>query len=279
MPSNSRRLLSMSPPAFVLLSIAGNLPAADFKPFDGPGPVVVLIQTNPWAMVVGADTPRVAAYADGTVIYLRTSGATEEYRTKVLSAPELANFEKRLTAAANLQRVQPHSTLRPNVTDQPEALIYLHVGDRELATSVYGLRVSDGKLVDRFAPSGKPAAPPRELLELQGFLVSLDFPDSQAWIPRYVEVMIWPYEYAPDASIVWPAKWPGLDSGRTVGRGDSYSIFLDGDAIPELEKFLATRREKGAVEIGGKKWAVSYRHVFPSEPVWRKVLSASPDRE
>jgi hypothetical protein len=36
--------------------------------------------------------------------------------------------------------------------------------------------------------------------------------------------------------------------------------------------FLKTQKEKGAVEIDGKKWVVSYRFAFPSEPVWLKAF-------
>ncbi len=270
----------MSLRALVLLSvISGNLSAADFKPFDGPKPLAVIIQTNPWAMVIGADTPRVAVYEDGTVIYLKTSGGDAEYRTKVLSASGLADFLERLTAVAQLKDLKADYQPRPRVSDQPSTLFYLRVANRELSTSVYGLRAPVAKDTDHARIADQPGAPPRELLELHSYLCSLDFADSQAWTPRYVEAMIWPYEYAPDASIAWPATWPGLASSRAIKRGDAYSIFLDGDALPELQKLLGTRREKGAVEIGGKKWAVSYRYVFPSEPVWWKVLRSAPDKE
>ena len=30
--------------------------------------------------------------------------------------------------------------------------------------------------------------------------------------------------------------------------------------------------EKGAVEIGGKKWALEFREVFPGEPTWQKAF-------
>ena len=58
----------------------------------------------------------------------------------------------------------------------------------------------------------------------------------------------------------------------------TYSIFLDGSVLPELQKFLRTQKEKGAVEIAGKKWAVSFRSVFPSEPVWRKALDRAQEK-
>jgi len=149
-----------------------------------------------------------------------------------------------------------------------------------LATRVYGLKVAGTRLPAYTVLPGnqKPDALPDELIELHKFLCTMDYSDSQKWTPRYLEVMIWPYEYAPEASIVWPKDWPGLDSKRSFKRGDSYSIFFDGSVLPELQKFLRTRKEKGAVEIGGKKWAVSIRSVFPNEPVLRKALEATMEK-
>lgn len=72
----------------------------------------------------------------------------------------------------------------------------------------------------------------------------------------------------------WPRHWPGLGSNRSFKRGDSYSIFLDGSVLPELGEFLGG----GPVEANGKKWAVSYRYVFPSAPVWSKHFQYRPDK-
>jgi hypothetical protein len=56
-------------------------------------------------------------------------------------------------------------------------------------------------------------------------------------------------------------------------RGDSYSVFLDGSLLADLKSFLATRNQKGAVVIAGRKMAVSYRYTFPSERVWFGAFS------
>ena len=263
--------------ASILLSVASlNLLAAEFNPFDGPKPIAVLIQTDPWAMVMGADTPRVAVYEDGAVIFLKQSGKSANYHRKDLSVAELADFKKRLIPTEHLKDFKCSYNLLPYVTDQPEALFYLRDGDHALATRVYGLKVAGTKLSAHTVLPGKqkPDALPDELVELHKFLCAVDYSDSQEWTPRYLEVMIWPYKYAPEVSIDWPKDWPGLDSKRSFRRGDSYSIFLDGSVLPELQKFLRSQKEKGAVEIGGKKWAVSFRSVFPSEPLWRKAFSA-----
>ena len=62
---------------------------------------------------------------------------------------------------------------------------------------------------------------------------------------------------------------------RAVRRGGLYSTFLDGSMLPRLREFLATRKQRGAVEVDGKKMAVAYRFTFPGEPTWRKALLAA----
>jgi len=105
-------------------------------------------------------------------------------------------------------------------------------------------------------------------------LVDYAAPDAKPWVPLYIEVLLWSYSYAPDASIVWPGKWPNLDSPRTRKRGDSYSIYLDGTELQSLKEFVATRKEKGAVELSGKKFSIAYRYALPSEPVWMKAFNS-----
>jgi len=225
---------------------------------------------------MGADTPRMAAYEDGTVIFIRTSGKSATYQSKNLSATELSNLKKQLAPTLALNDLKSFYNLRPYVTDQPEAMFYIRDGQRELTTRVYGLTAGEKPTPHTISRDKREAdAVPDELMELHKFLCAVDYSDSKEWTPPYLEVMIWPYEYAPDKSIKWPKDWPGLDSKRSIKRGDSYSIFLDGKVLPELLKFLKTRKEKGAVEIEGKKWAVSFRPVFPSEPVWRKAMETS----
>jgi hypothetical protein len=258
----------------LLLFVASlNLFATEFNPFDGPKPIAVLIQTDPWASVIGAETPRVAVYEDGMVIFRKQSEKGVSYHRKDLSASELSDFKLRLTNITNVKELKRFYSLLPHVTDQPEAIFYIREEARELTTRVYGIKAAGRMLPYTVLPGNqKPDEVPEALLELSKYLYAVDFSGSQEWTPRYLEVMIWPYENAPEASIFWPKDWPGLDSKSSFKRGDSYSIFLDGSMLPELRKFLSTRKERGAVKIGGKKWAVSFRSVFPSEPMWRKAL-------
>jgi hypothetical protein len=245
--------------------------AAEFHPFDGPIPVAVLIETNPWAMVIGADTPRVAVYDDGEVIFVKEQNQRPQYYQLTLDAPSLKTMRAQLSALLSVHDLK-HSYELVRATDQPEAKFYVSDRKRELVTSVYGLSSTTGNSAS--VPSdAKNASVPRELLDFYQWLVGLDSSQRKVWTPKFVEVMLWDYSYAPQQSIKWPRDWPSLDSDRTVKRGEAYSIFLDGRLQPQLAGFLATRSEKGAVEIGGKKMAASYRYTFPGEPTWRKAFS------
>lgn len=268
--------------ALILLLICASVHALEIEPFKGPKPVAVLIQTDPWLMVIGSDTPMVTIYDDGQVIYLkREKEKVSVLLVKQLDTNELAIVRKKLISFGDYSKLKRHYDLAPHVTDLPETKIYLSPDYGNLVTTVYGLIVSDTHLpaYSTFGSDRKPDKLPASIKNLHSYLTSLDFADAKPWEPQYVEVMVWGYDYAPDESIHWPKDWPGLDSSSTLKRGDAYSIFLPGEELPKLRQFLKTRKEKGAVEIGGKKWAVSVRYTFPSEPVWFRAFRSKPEGE
>ncbi len=233
-------------------------------------------------MVIGSDTPMVTIYDNGQVVYLKREKEKHPVLlAKQLSTNELAEVRKKLTSFGDYSKLKKYYDLAPHVTDLPETKIYLSPDDGNLVTTVYGLMVSDAHLpaYSTFGGEEKPDKLPEILKDLHSYLTSLDFADAKPWEPPYVEAMVWGYNYAPDESIHWPKDWPSLDSPNSLKRGDSYSIFLPGKELPKLREFLKTRKEKGAVEIGGKKWAVSIRYTFPSEPIWFKAFRAEPEEE
>jgi len=260
---------------FAFLLIASDSLAEDFNPFDGPNPIAVLIQSDPWAMVMDADTPRIVIYEGGEVIFLKKVKGVFIYHHVTLDNAGLAAFRQKTQPVTSLKTLKAAYDIKPHVTDQPEAMFYLRDDTREITTSVYGLKSAGTKLPAWTPQSGSPKAkvPPNELLELHKWLCTFGAPKSKIWTPKYVEVMLWDYSYAPEPSIQWPKDWPSLTSARAIKRQGAYSIFLDGNLLPKLIKFLATRKEKGAIELDGKKWAVSYRLTFPSEPAWRNAFS------
>ena len=250
--------------------------ALDIDPFKGPKPIAVLIQTDPWLMVIGSDTPMVTIYEDGQIVYLkRKKDKSFTFLHKQLSGEELAGIKRKLSTFGKYSELKRYYDLAPNVTDLPETKIYLNFDETAFVTSIYGLMVSDTKLPAYTVFNGKqkPDELPKSIKNLHAYLTSLDFADAKQWEPPFIEVMLCGYDYAPEESIYWPQEWPGLESPNTLKRGDSYSIFLTGRELSRLCDFLKTQKEKGAVEINGKKWGISVRFTFPSEPVWLKAFS------
>jgi hypothetical protein len=217
-----------------------------------PMPVMVLLEPDPWAMVIGSDSPSFALYADGTLI--RRKGDT--FEQSKLSEAEMRDL---------LSSINPDA-LRPLYggyqatysTDQPEANLLVYQDDKPIFISVYG------SMKDKEVR----AAVPKAIVAAYDKVQSLETKGSRPWVPAKVEVMISPYEYAPEKSIVWHKDWPSIDDPSTVKRGDSYSLFVPSSELEEVQSFLRTRTEKGAVQIDGKKWSASIRYPFPQERLW-----------
>lgn len=225
-----------------------------------PRPLIVLLEANPWLMAVGSDSPAFALYDDGQVIYRTRSG----YKSVKLDARERAALIERVQPQA-LARVAGHYDVLANVSDQPTEYLFVFGADGPKAVSVYGSLTQVAKLVP--APIGTAYA------ALHGY----QHPRARDWLPDKIEVLIWPYEYAPEESILWPKGWPGLGHPETVKRDEgAYSLFLPASRSRALTALLQTRRERGAVRIDGRKWAVSYRFPFPQEQSWNALRGREP---
>jgi hypothetical protein len=101
----------------------------------------------------------------------------------------------------------------------------------------------------------------------------------EPWHPDSIEVAAWGYEYAPDdPPLEWPANWPDMRSSGSTreqqpGIDELWRFRIPYSYRVELERLLASRREKQAIRIAGRKWAVGFRLPFPGESRWRKYFS------
>lgn len=225
-------------------------PSAD----QGVRPIVVLLTSDPWTDVIGSDSPRLALYDDGLIIF-RTVGG---YRSVRLSRQEVARFRADAGIGALACTLGTYSVT--NLTDQPMTYVFLGRGGDLARIGVYGR-------VDSVAAKTRVPATVRSSYDA---LRLFDRPDARPWLPDRIEVMLWPYEYAPDPSIGWPAKWPTTRSKGALKRGEGYSIYVPSSDYDELVAFLKTRKTRGAVEVDGRKWAVSIRLPFPQEARWMR---------
>jgi hypothetical protein len=217
-------------------------------------PVLVLVEANPWLMVIGSDSPTFALYDDGLLIF-RTG---DSYKQTRLEAAQAKAMRDSVRVGALACHIGIHDA--SDVTDQPTENIFLGRGGGLSRISVYGdLKHEDVR-----------KKTPGPVVQAYDRLSAYRNSNAQDWLPANIEVMVWPYEYAPEPSVVWPKKWPGLSSPGTAKRAEGYSLFVPSADYNELLGFLKTRRTKGAVEIEGKKWAVSLRFPFPHESSWMK---------
>src|SRR5262245_28012798 len=81
--------------ALVATLLLASPAAAKFEPWVGPKPVAVFTEFNPWLMVIGSDTPRVAIYENGDVIFVKKIGEAYAYHAVRLPPAQLQELEAR----------------------------------------------------------------------------------------------------------------------------------------------------------------------------------------
>ena len=266
-----RRALAVIAP--LLAAASPSWADAPFAPWDGPDPIAVWHVFSVWS----SHGPSLVVYEDGEVLYRKGGDLHSEYLHRRLDADALRAVKDRL-AATDLSDVKSWYDLAPGVTDMPTTFLYVKAAGRVRKIRLYGMSAKGTLLAStRYPTDVKPEAVPDQVGELREYLRSLTLPDGVPWTPRYIEVSLQPYEYAPDASIHWPKKWPGLRSSRTTKDEYGYSIYLDWQQHEELSAFLRSRKEKGAIVIDGRKWSASLNWVIPREPDWARGALADPD--
>lgn len=221
---------------------------------SGFQPVVMLTEFNPWAMVIGSDSPTFVLYENGTVIYLKDG----RYVSARLSQAEVEVFVRGLALDA-LSRLQDKYIII-HATDQPTTVLLVRPDDRNYKKiSVYG------SIQSLKAEPAERLPLPDELTHALRQVLNYDNANSSAWMPEYIEVMIWPFEYAKGKAADWPTKWPGIADSKTVRRRDTYSIFIPASQNEEIREFISHLKPTQAVRIDNKKWAISTRFPFPHE--------------
>lgn len=266
---------------FALLAVASAAArAGDFQPFAGPAPIFVWINSNPWLMVIGSDTPQVVLYDTGQVIYTKMDKGAYAYHSCVLDATQLAEFKQKLAGIDRLKSLKPFYNL-VEASDQPMTEFYIHVGASETVTEIYGLTDPESLAMarERLHPSGKTDRVPPQLIGLYDYVSAVDYPACDVWKPQYIEVMLSPFDNSKGPIVQWPSDWPVLSSDHAMRRHeDQYSIFLDGTKLADLQRLQAGLKDNGALVLGGRKWSMAYRPVVPSEPIWRKAFEQAEEQ-
>jgi hypothetical protein len=220
--------------------------------WTGTEPLVLLTEYNPWALVVGSDTPTFALYADGTVIYWqRTAG---KYFIAHLTRAQVARWFE----AAHLEKLDQFKSCYSisEGTDAPTNVLVVKTLQGFKSIEVYGTI----RHLENMPETNLPA-------DLQtAFKMLIGFRAEQAtpWQPPYFEVIIWPFTYA-KSTARWPSSFPGISDKNTHRTRSGYRLFLPISELDRYKAFIATTKPTQAILLGARKWAVSARFPFPHE--------------
>lgn len=216
-------------------------------------PVVSLIETNPWLMVIGSDVPTIAIYEHGDIIYKRVEENTYKYYSLKMEEEELQELIYSLGITDSLLNMPP--VIAVQYTDQPTNILTLAF-DSLHACEVYGdLRIDNEARKNT----------PQYFLTVFDNLIKYKSPNEKEWIPEYIEVMLTDYSHSPEVPLKWSEKWPDLNAETTVKRTDMlYSIYLPKAEYNDFKNLIKSLKEKQAVEINGKLFSVSTRFPFPN---------------
>jgi hypothetical protein len=218
-------------------------------------PVVTLIETNPWLMIIGSDVASFALYENGQIIYRKIVNKRYKYFEVKKDQKETQRIIKSLGITDSLMRA-PDYVPASNSTDEPTNIMLLNF-DTLRQISVYGnLRTRESEARTRT---------PGYFLTVYDNIIKFDDNAAVEWLPDTIEVMATKYSYSPEQPIKWNSTWGDIESPTTVKRSeDLYSIYLDRKYFNDFLKLLATLKEKQAVMINGEKYSLTYRLPFPN---------------
>lgn len=217
-------------------------------------PLVLLTEYNPWAMVIGSDSPSFALYADGTVIYWAGERPSGRYMTATLSPYEISELLK----AARLDKPEEFGPCYSiaDGTDAPTNVLVVKAEAGYRTIDVYG--------AIRDSANIPPSRMPADLQEAFHVLLAFSAPNAQEWKPPYIEVMLWPFSYA-KSSASWPTTFPGVNDKNTRRSAHGLVLFLPFSDLDQYRDFVSRLKPTEAVRLDGKKWAISARIPFPHE--------------
>lgn len=238
--------------------------------------LAAVVERNPWAMVIGADNPRVLLFGDGSVIrWDPEEGSRPAFTTARLTPAELVLAKDALGPIEDFAALKDLYDLAPGVTDQATVEISRTDGPTSVSVMVYGFEAETVATFasTRVATATRPETCPAEFERLYKLLIGLNPTNSTRWFPRYLEVMVWPYDHSPEEPLAWPEEWPGLESKWVIQRRQLHSLFLDGELEDELRSYIESLGEKQAVLMAGRKWSVAYRPVTPGSEVAEEMAT------
>lgn len=217
-------------------------------------PLIVLMETNPWLMVIGSDVPTFVLYENGQIIYKKIVDDEWKYFEVSNDKETTQKIIKSFGITDSLMKEQDF-IMASNATDQPTVFLLLNF-DTLKQISVYGrIRNIENKARQNT---------PKDFLTVYDNIINFEAENAKEWLPDSIEVMATNYSDSPKKPLNWNKDWNDINSSSTVKRSnDLYSIYLDKKYFDDFLDLLKKLKEKQAVEINGEKYSLSYRFPFP----------------
>ena len=236
--------------ALVLISCSGQ---TDKEKYGRP--IIALIESDPWLMVIGSDVPTFALYENGQIIYKKIIDKETKYFEVTNNKETIQKLIKSFGITDNLMKQKDYIEAS-TATDQPTNILLLNF-DNVRQLSVYG------ELRNLKNQARKET--PKDFLDVYDKIIKFEDKKAIEWLPNTFEVMATKYSYATEKSLKWNSEWNDIKSKSTVKRNeDLYSIYLDKKYYKEFMELLKNMKEKQAVEINGEKYSLTYRLPFPN---------------
>ena len=218
-------------------------------------PIVVLVETDPWLMVIGSDVPTFALYENGQIIYKRVVKKKWKY-FEVTNDREITQKIIKSFGITDSLMTQQDYIEASSWTDQPTNILLLSF-DTVKQISVYGNLDKKDKETRKQTP--------KDFLTVYDNIKKFKSNKAKEWLPDHIEVMFTDYSHSPEKPKEWPENWPNLESESTIERNESlYSLYLPKENFEEFIKLISDLKEKQAIEVNGKKFSVSYRFPYPN---------------
>ena len=218
-------------------------------------PIIALIETDPWLMVIGSDVPTFALYENGQIIYKKIVDKQIKYFEVTNDKETTQKIIKSFGITDNLMKQEDY-IVASTATDQPTNVLLLNF-DLVRQLSVYGqLRDLKNKARQKT---------PIDFIDVYDKIIKFEDNKAIEWLPDTFEVMATKYSYAPEKSLKWNSEWNDIKSETTVKRNeDLYSIYLEKKYYKEFIELLKNTKEKQSVEINGEKYSLTFRLPFPN---------------
>jgi hypothetical protein len=216
--------------------------------------------------------PRVAIYADGTVLHLLQEQPGDwELHYARLSVSEIEALKHTLMDAKEFFELRDEYNLDPCMLDGPGVRVFLAGQGQSKWIRVRGYSWRVELPSSHWGGcSGEVKPIPVQIERIIHVLTNVKYPDGKRWSAPAYRVWLARWElFAPEVGepIGWPVDWP-KPTRPNAGQGfqGPYELVLGGDKGQRLAEMHDAHRQMRPILIDGEWYSMDYEPVIPGAP-------------